>query len=97
MKAISKELEQVYASIKPTCEAVVKNLNEGKTPKEIADMFGAKYEFREYDEEYDECDVDFEHFGINFWSYKGKNEWHWENEDEIYVFGIQDWESWKRL
>lgn len=101
MKPINKEQEQYIANIKGICEAIEENLNDGKTPQEIAEMFGAVRHGETGDAiacEFEEYMMDFsDGFGITFWRENGETDWHWENEDEIWLFEANDWAHWKSL
>lgn len=85
--------------IKEKCAKIKKALKEGKTPQEIAEIFGAVMQGvvdTSGDCEYDEYCVDFDGFGVNFWR-EGEEEWHWKNNDEIYLWETEDWANWKSL
>lgn len=100
MKPINKEQEQHIANIKGICEAIEKNLNESNTPQEIAEIFNASGHSEgriSCDCEYEEYIVDFEAgFGITFWK-MDDGDWHWENEDEIWLHEKEEFVNWKSL
>lgn len=85
--------------VKGVCEAVDVLLNNGKTPQEIADIFGVKTEYVTDDDEYDYLLVDFPNFGITFEASKdAHNKWRWVNEDEVWVYqGYPKTYNWKEL
>lgn len=89
--------------IKEKCAEIEKALKDGKTPQEIAEMFNA------YDQgdascsdEYDDYIVDFKvadgiGFGVTFWRECGETDWHWTNDDEIWLWETEDYANWKSL
>lgn len=83
--------------IKEKCSEIEKALKEGKTPQEIAEMFGAVKQGANNDYEYEEYIIDFEGFGITFWKEPNDTRWFWENQDEIWLFETDDWAHWKSL
>lgn len=91
--------------IKEKCAEIAKALNEGKTPQKIAEIFGA-VDQGVYDTscdcEYDDYVVDFEiadgiGFGVTFWRMFNDSEWHWTNDDEIWLWETEDYANWKSL
>lgn len=105
MKPINKEQEQYIANIKGICEAISKNLEAGKTPQEIAEMFGATNIFHDTTQKdidgYEEYLIDFKidgcEFGITLFRDDEFPKWRWENDDEIWMFDTQNFKHWKSL
>lgn len=84
--------------IKEKCALIEQSLNDGKTPQEIAKVFNASGHSEgrtSCDYEYEEYIIDFEEgFGITFWQLDG-GDWHWENEDEIWLHESEEFAHWK--
>lgn len=97
----TKEQTVLLPEIKAICEAIRKELTNGVTLDEIAKKFNAKKEWvNDDDEKYIYHYIDFEHFGVTFWRWKNEDDssdnWHWENETEIWLFD-EDWAYWDKL
>ena len=91
--------------IKEKCALIEQALNEGKTPQEIAEMFGATNVFHDTTQKhidgYEEYLIDFNidgcEFGITLFHDDEFPKWRWENDDEIWLFDKQEFVIWKSL